>query len=62
MIAWGKKDIQASIEKVAWDGNDIRSYSQFMMESDMRCWGFGDTYSRMVVADVLQACKVMTFP
>src|SRR5277367_3296077 len=54
VIAWGEKDIRASIEKIAWDGNEIRSYSQYTMESDMRCWGFGNTYSRMVVADVLQ--------
>lgn len=53
MIAWHGKDLQASMEKIAWDGNDIRSFNQYTMESDMRCWGFGKTYSRMVVANIL---------
>jgi hypothetical protein len=49
MIAWGEKDMLASVDKIAWDGNDTRSSS------------LGDTYSRMIVADVLQARKVNDF-
>lgn len=52
---YGEFDIQGSIEKIAWDGRDIRSFSQDMMESDMECWEFGSAYSRMVVADILKA-------
>jgi hypothetical protein len=48
MAASHERDLQTSIEKIAWDGKDIRLFTQDTMESDMRCWGFGDAYSRMV--------------
>lgn len=61
IIARDEKDMLASIEKIAWEGNDICSYGRQMVESGMRCWGLGDTYSRIILADVLQARKVNYF-